>query len=102
MERFIRPRILRAVVAAAILPWLLGASASPDPAACPSNPDPLAVFEVADRAALAQRVPGLANAPEVSGDPILINGRPGGLEGVLHVTIYACLRYGEIPTIGPL
>jgi hypothetical protein len=103
MKHFIRPRTLGLVVMAATLPWLLGASASsPDLATCPSNPDPLAVFDVADRAALAQRIPGLANAPEVAGDPILINGRPGGLEGALHVTVYACLPWGAIPIFPPL
>ena len=108
MERVTRWRtgkrpVLSLVFAAVLLPWLLGASApSPDPGSCGSIEHPLAVFDVADRAGLARRIPGLAEAPEVAGDPILVNGRPGGLEGALHVTVDACLPYSVIPIYPPL
>lgn len=103
MERLTRWRsgqrpLLGLIVAGVYLPWLLAASAPwPDLGSCSSNEKPLAVFDVADRAGLARRIPGLANAPEVAGDPILVDGRPGGLEGALHVTVFACLPYGAIP-----
>lgn len=89
------------VLGTALLPFLLGAS-SPAPASCPWNEPPRAVFDVADRADLARHVPGLATSPEVVGDPILLNGKPAGLEGRLHVTVYDCLPWSSIPTYGPL
>jgi len=60
------------------------------------------VFDVADRADLARHIPGLATSPEVAGDPILTNGKPAGLEGQLHITVFDCLPWGRIPTIGGL
>jgi hypothetical protein len=83
--------ILSVVLGAGLLPFLLGASAAPASASCPWNETPRAVFDVADRADLAWHIPGLATTPEVVGDPILKNGKPAGLEGPLHVTVYDCL-----------
>ena len=91
--------VLAAVLGAASLPFLLGAS-SPPPFPCTWNQAPRAVFDVADRADLARHLPGLATAPEVAGDSILQNGEPAGLEDPLHVTVFDCLPWGSIPTIG--
>jgi hypothetical protein len=90
-------RIVGVVLVAGLLPFLLGASV-PAAASCPWNEKPLAVFDVADRAALARHVPGLAKTPEVAGDPILVNGKPAGLEGRLHITVFDCLPWSSIPT----
>jgi hypothetical protein len=92
--------VLGVVPGVGILPLLLGASAS-NPPSCSWNEKPVAVFDVADRADLARHVPGLARAPEVAGDPILKNGKPAGLEGRLHVTVFDCLPWSAIPTMGP-
>jgi hypothetical protein len=92
---------LGVVLATGCLPFLLGASTAA-PASCPWNEAPRAVFDVADRADLARHVPSLATSPEVAGDPTLENGVPAGLEGPLHVTVFDCLRWGAIPTYGPL
>jgi hypothetical protein len=94
--------ILGVVLGTGLMPFLLGASAAPVSASCPWNQTPRAVFDVADRADLARHIPGLAKTPEVAGDPILVNGKPAGLEGPLHVTVYDCLRGGAIPAYLPL
>src|SRR5438552_23907 len=95
------PAIVGAVLAVGLLPFLLGASAAAAPS-CSWNERPRAVFDVADRADLARHIPGLATSPEVAGDPILVNGKPAGLEGQLHITVFDCLPWGRIPTIGGL
>jgi len=94
MQRLTRWRsgqrpVLRLVLAAVLLSCLLGASAPwPDPGSCASNAHALAVFDVANRAGLVQRIPGL------------VNGGPRWLDGALHLTVFACLPWSSIPTIG--
>jgi|SRR5439155_15675959 len=95
-------RVLGLSLGAGLLPFLLGASVAPASASCAWNERPRAVFDVADRADLARHIPGLAKTPEVARDPILVNGKPAGLEGRLHITGFDCLPWGAIPTSGPL
>ena len=61
----------------------------------------LAEFDVVDRSEVAERIPGLANTPEVTGEPMLVNGEPAGLSiGPLHVVVVKCVRGDQVATYG--
>jgi hypothetical protein len=97
-------RRTRGILPAVASVGVLIAAAAPEPYTGPCSWDEvLAEFDVADRAELAVRVPGLADSPEVSGEPILVNGEPAGLSiGPLHVVVVKCVRSDQVGTYGQL
>lgn len=83
---------------------VLLAAAAPEPYTGPCSwAEVLAEFDVADRAELAERIPGLGISPEITDypDPIMVNGEPAGLGvGPLRVVVVKCVRGEQIATTG--
>ena len=97
------PRTRIAALAAAVLVLF---AAAPDPPGGPCDWDDslMTEFDVADRSGIAELIPGLARAPEVTGEgEILVNGQPAGLAlGPLHVRVVRCVRSDQLPGFGQL
>ena len=87
-----------------VLLVIMLAAPEPDLGPCDWDDSLMTEFDVADRADIPARIPGLGRTPELTGaGDIIVNGRPAGLAiGPLHVRVMRCIRSDQVALLPPL